>query len=47
MPPNIAEILEKVERLMEKYGYWKITSFFDCMIILWNLPQLITAIRWW
>ncbi|MHA3068065.1 hypothetical protein [Acinetobacter sp. ANC 3789] len=45
--PNITEILEGVEKLMEKYGFWKVTGFVILAILAWQLPQIITASRWW
>lgn len=44
MPEIIAVILQKVEVIMEKYGFWKVTGVFLLSIILWQLSSIVVAV---
>lgn len=43
MPEIIAVILQKVEVIMEKYGFWKVTGVFLLSILLWQFSNIINA----
>ena len=43
MPEIIAVILQKVEVIMEKYGFWKVTGVFLLAIFLWQLANIVMA----
>lgn len=44
MPEIITVILQKVEVLMETYGFWKTATFVLLAIILWQLPNIINSV---
>lgn len=41
----IATILQKVEVIMDKYGFWKVTLLILLVILAWKSPELITAFK--
>ncbi|MFC2997607.1 hypothetical protein ACFODO_20645 [Acinetobacter sichuanensis] len=43
MPEIIAVILQKVEVVMDKYGFWKVTGVFLLSIFLWKFPDILNA----
>lgn len=45
MPEIIAVVLQKVEVIMDKYGYWKVTFLIVLIILTWKSPELIAAIK--
>lgn len=44
MYKSIAVILHKVEVIMEKHGFWKVTGVCLFAILLWQAPNIINAI---
>lgn len=45
MPEIIAAILQKVEVIMDKYGFWKVAFLILLVILAWKSPELITALK--
>jgi len=43
MPEIIAVILQKVEVIMEKYGFWRVTGVSLLAILLWQFSNIINA----
>ena len=43
MPEIIAVILQKVEVIMEKHGFWKVTGVFLLAIFLWQFSNIVNA----
>lgn len=43
MTEIIAAILHKVEVIMDKYGFWKVTSVCLFAIFLWQFSNIINA----
>jgi hypothetical protein len=41
--PIIAVIVEKVEVIMEKYGFWKVTGVVLFSIFLWQFSNIVNA----
>ncbi|PKF31926.1 hypothetical protein [Acinetobacter proteolyticus] len=39
----IAVILQKVELIMEKYGYWKVTGSILFGVFLWQFSNIVNA----
>ncbi|WP_171407572.1 hypothetical protein [Acinetobacter tianfuensis] len=39
----IAVVLQKVEVVMEKHGYWKVTGAILMGIFIWQLSNIINA----
>lgn len=45
MPESITVIIQFVEAIMEKYGFWKVTLIIILMIIAWKSPELVLALK--
>lgn len=45
MPEIITVILQKVEVIMDKYGFWKVAILILLVILAWRSPELITALK--
>lgn len=43
MPEIIAVVLQKVEVVMEKHGYWKVTGAILAGVLIWQLSNIINA----
>lgn len=43
MPEIIAVILQKVEVIMEKHGFWKVTGVVLFSIFLWQFSNIVNA----
>ncbi|KXZ68762.1 hypothetical protein [Acinetobacter venetianus] len=43
MPEIIAVILQKVEVVMEKYGFYKVTAVILSSILLWQFSNIVNA----
>ena len=44
MPEIIAVILQKVEVVMEKHGYWRVVVAILLGITIWQLSNIINAL---
>lgn len=44
MPEIIAVILQKVEVVMEKHGYWRVVGAILLGITIWQLSNIINAL---
>lgn len=40
----IAVVLQKVEVVMEKYGYWKVTGAILMGIFIWQFSNIVSAL---
>ncbi|WP_171264324.1 hypothetical protein [Acinetobacter sp. ANC 3832] len=43
MPKSITAIIKFVEAIMEKYGFWKVTSAILMGILIWQFSNIINA----
>ncbi len=43
MPEIIAVVLQKVEVIMEKYGFWKVAGICLCGIFLWQFSNIVNS----
>ncbi len=47
MAEIISLIVKILEVIMQKYGFWKVSFTFMLYMLIWQLSNILTALRGW